>query len=273
MLRATTYHVGLISFKRPRSQTTTANLQRQLSSLSSQIHRPAIHRRGDHPHGSREYLLCQPLLLTTIEHPDITVVQGHDDLYYQVLATLKAYRNTIYGATSKLKKKYNDKELEKAGTVEDDKDSFESLTTLCPPLVYAALEDCQEAAVGEQPQALAALYGLCDYVGLCLDGEVTSPALDMLHEFEREAVQAVATGVPRLGNSVVGVKTHKDAARGWTLLAREYEPLAAECQLYRSLEQFSLIDIELLADKQPAYLKTAGGAMARYYYTGEEKSE
>jgi len=137
-----------------------------------------------------------------------------------------------------------------------------SMKQLCQPLLHAALEDCQ--SVGEQPQALAALYGLCDYVKACLEGEQYSAALDGIDEKELEAVTAIATGIPRPGHTVVGKGTHEDAALVWEEVAKEYTKFAEECQLYGARCEF--VGIELLADTQPAYLASAGGAMARYFF-------
>lgn len=218
---------------------------------SARTRRPTIHRRGDHPYGSREYLLCRPPDLTKAAAKDPSarkpvIVEGSDGMPLQVLATLKANKHVIFGASSKVD------------------DNGANIPKLCRPLLAAALEDCQ--SVGEQPQALAALYGLCDYVKLCLDGGHTSPALQSLDETALTAVTAIATGVPREGHTIVGKGTHREGAAGWEALATEYLPYAYECQLYRSVNA-EFLGIELLADTQPAYLKSAGGAMARYFFS------
>jgi len=138
----------------------TSNHSRRLFS-SAHTRRPTIHRRGDHPYGSREYLLCQTPDLTNAAAKDpstrkLVVVEGTDGMPLQVLATLKANKHMIFGASSKVD------------------DNGANIPKLCQPLLAAAIEDCQ--SVGEQPQALAALYGLCDYVKLVWT-EATNPLL------------------------------------------------------------------------------------------------
>jgi hypothetical protein len=92
-----------------------------------------------------------------------------------------------------------------------------------------------------------------------------------------ECITAIATNVPRPGHSVVGQKTHADGALAWEALCREFAvldnndhtiELSEECMLYRRFsESCELVEIELLADTSPAYLISAGGAMARFVIT------
>ena len=227
----------------------------QASKPTATASKPTIHRRGDHPYGSREYLLCRPddpssaAAAATGTGTTRTTVQDKEGQTLQVLATLKANTNIIFGASSKL-----------------DNDGS-GIPNLCRPLLAVALEDCQLS--GQQPQAVAALYGLCEYVTLCANGEhATSVAWASLDDAAREAVVAIATGEPRPGHTVVGRRTHAEGAAGWEALAKEYLPLAYECELYQT-SHFEFTGIELLADTQPSYLKSAGGAMARYFYTAE----
>jgi hypothetical protein len=177
-----------------------------------------IHRRGELPYGSRQYLLLPPHVEAEAAEPSL------------LLASLHAHRNVLFGAASK----YELKE--------------------CLPLVHAALEDANTQ--GEQPQALATLHGLCDFVVDRLD------TLE-LDQVSLEAVRAIATGIPRPGHSVVGQGTFRDGADAWKVLAREY--VSEEVQLYQAANA-QVVDIELMADTSAPYLKSAGGAMARLFF-------
>jgi hypothetical protein len=207
-----------------------------------------IHRRGDHPYGSREYLLVQPA--PSEEQNDKSRVTGPDGRQLQILASLNAHRNIVFGAAVKVEQS--------------------TLLDLCPPLLRASLEDC--SADGEQPQAVSTLHGLSAWVRACLQGESSSTALELLRcENETvvlQAVTAIATGIPRPGHSVVGQGTYRDGATGWEALAKEFvltQTISEECQLYQS-SGAELVQIELLADTNPAYLASAGGAMARFFF-------
>ncbi len=94
----------------------------------------------------------------------------------------------------------------------------------------------------------------------------------------RDAVRAIATGVPRPGHSVVGQGTYRDGAEGWKALAWEYSNLATvpytasngvkgleEVSLYKSRDG-EVAKIEHLASVEAEYLKVAGGAMARMFF-------
>lgn len=187
---------------------------------------------GDLPYGSRQYRL----------------IQSSDGT---CLASLRAHRNVLFAAT-----------LEDGGV-----ETSSALKDLCRPLVRAALEDA--SAQGEQPQALATLHGLCSWVSSCLNGKDVSEALRRLQEAQDlvalEAVQAIATGEPRPGHSVVGLGTFRDGHDAWQALAREFAPQAQEVDLYRC-EGAEVVGIEQLTHTREEYLKSAGGAMARLFF-------
>ncbi len=190
-----------------------------------------VHRRGDAGYGSREYLLVPPNVV-----PDKSTAA----------ATLLAHRNIVFGARSLLG--YPMKEV-------------------CSPLVDQAVRDAGEN--GEQPQAIASLAGLCDWVKECLDSRA-SKQLELLRASDPltwEAVVAVATGIPRPGHTVVGVGTFRDAEEGWKQLAKEFVELelSEEAELYRH-QGARLVGIEHLADRNPEYLVSSGGAMARFFF-------
>lgn len=196
-----------------------------------------VHRRGDSGYGSREYLLLPPN--TTPEDAKLDVSLP--------AAALLAHRNMIFGARSL-----------HGFTMKD----------VCPPLVDKAIQDAGEN--GEQPQAIASLIGLCDWVKKCIETSSGSEQLDILRSNDPgsfEAVQAIATGIPRSGHSVVGVGTYRDAEEGWKKLAKEFVELelSEEAELYL-LRGARLVGIEHLADRNPDYLASAGGAMARLFF-------
>ena len=223
----------------------------------------SIRQRGDLPYGSREYILLSP---------------SPDDASKEIkLASLRAHRNVLFGASASI----------------SDENTPDLLPKLCRPLVDAALQDA--SSQGEQPQAIATLHGLCNWVRDCLSTAENSGAVepsasktitDLLSSGDHtklEAVRAIATGIPRPGHSVVGQGTFRDAGDAWEKLAREFVLLgmSEESQLYRipvaspsaaagSVEGTGriaeLVGIELLADTRPEYLKSAGGAMARFFF-------
>ena len=169
--------------------------------------------RGDVPYGSREYLLLPP-------HATIDDVAVDASL---VLASMRAHRNILFGAK----------------IVHPDLKSKYSLVDVCPALVRAAVHDA--GVNGEQPQALAALHGLCAWVGEQLqekqqqDKNNDTPLWKDISDLEIEAVRAIATGVPRPGHSVVGVGTFRDGKAAWGRLAKHYVEKSGgseECQLY-----------------------------------------
>jgi hypothetical protein len=214
-----------------------------------------IRRRGQEGHGSREYLLLPPHVRSVEE------VQFDPSL---PVAALFAHRNILFGARCFLN----------GHNVED----------VCGPLVKIAVEEAEE--YGEQPQGIANLKGLCrwvvhsyqslqenttqDNVSTTTTNLPNSQILRQLHESDPtawEAVQAIASGVPRPGHSVVGQGTYRDGQEAWKKLAKEYIELglAEEANLYQNYSG-RLVTIEHLADTSPTYLKTAGGAMARFFF-------
>lgn len=211
--------------------------------------------RGDVPYGTREYLLVPPR--TSLK--DLRNPKGAS----LILARLRAHRNIVFGAT-----------LHYEGFKEKS-----MLLEACSPLLQSALQDCHSN--GEQPQALATLHGLCAWVEKeltkyqastenCSDlSEELATLFQSFTDVELGAVQAIATGVPRPGHSVVGEGTFNDAEAAWKILAKLYvgnkvDP-TNEAALYES-EGGQLVEIEHLADSKPDYLKSAGGAMARFFF-------
>ena len=94
--------------------------------------------------------------------------------------------------------------------------------------------------------------------------------LERLHHHDPaglEAVRAIVTGIPREGHSVVGQGTYRDAEQAWKAFASEYVELglASEASLYKE-HGGKLVSIEHMADQNPVYLKSAGGAMARMFF-------
>ncbi len=82
-----------------------------------------------------------------------------------------------------------------------------------------------------------------------------------------EAVRDIATRSRRQGHSVVWIGTYRDGEEGWKALAREFVELelCEEANLYQQ-RGGKLVAIEHLADKNPDYLQTGGGAMARMFF-------
>jgi len=154
------------------------------------------------------------------------------------------------------------------------------------PLLEAALNDC--AVEGEQPHALAALNGLSTWVQSSLENnEDASSSSNVLKEMKSnaennndpnskvvlEAITAIATGIPRPGHSVIGVGTYRDGKDAWQALAKEYASLPTTDEYYNTKEATlyrtaggEILNIEHLADTNEAYLKEAGGAMARFIF-------
>ena len=264
-----------------------------------------IYRRGEHPYGTREYLLVRRKPTTAEEDApdenqssvdatsDATLEPLPTEL--QILASLHAKSNVLFGAS-----------VNKNIVLQNSDPNWKppSILDLCPILLHSSIDDCSDE--GEQPQAISTLHGLCAWVRQCLEGTATSLVLKGLHEqlknsddtkssilrststvgrrfinanacVQLECITAIATGVPRPGHTVVGQGTHKEGALGWEALAREFamldygqDPsnvqLSEECLLYRHhSESCELADIELLADTSPAYLASAGGCMARFF--------
>lgn len=186
------------------------------------------------------------------------------------MAALLAHRNILFGARCFVKDRNNNNTVRK-------------LVDVCGPLVQRAVQDAEE--YGEQPQGMANLQGLCAWVAAAattsMEGNTSdggssnsnlpgSQVLKELHDTDPaalEAVQAIATGVPRPGHSVVGQGTYRDGQEAWKRLAKEYIELglADEANLYQQ-HRGKLVVIEHMADTSPTYLQTAGGAMARFFF-------
>ena len=211
-----------------------------------------VHRRGDEKYGAREYLLLPP----GVSLKDFEQASKDSKSTPLKVAALLAHRNIMFGARTF--------------------QSHHSVSSICLPLVEAAFKDC--SGQGDQPQAIAALYGLSNWIVKCIknngsegkDNDATSEILKKLQSTDIptfEAVQAIATGIPREGHSVVGVGTYRDGEHGWRELAKEYISLglADEVELYK-LRGGEVVSVEHLADRNPEYLKSAGGAMARLFF-------
>ncbi len=63
----------------------------------------------------------------------------------------------------------------------------------------------------------SSLVGLSDWVKTCLETNESDELakLKSNDSLAFEAVQAIATGIPREGHSVVGIGTYRDAEEGW----------------------------------------------------------
>ncbi len=205
-----------------------------------------IHRREkEGTNGSsREYLLLPP---------DVYVPQVLQDPSLPA-AALFAHNNILFGARS-----FHGYDME----------------DVCLPLVRAAIEDSEFMEQGQQPQAVASLKGLSQWVAACFDQNLhKSETLQKLYKSEEEqgnvsfeAVRAIATGVPRPGHSVVGQGTFRDGQAAWMELGREYVSLglSEESNLYEK-EGGNLVNIEHMADQSIDNMKSAGGAMARLFF-------
>jgi hypothetical protein len=250
MARTGTCKRLLLPCRRPlssNSSSKTINIKNNSINKSNEQSSPSpsfvIHKRGDHPYGSREYLLMPAHVGSMSLHDKVLEDAGK-------VAGLFAHRNIVFGAY----------------TV----DPHAVLAEVCQPLLHMALMDA--SGPGEQAQALATLHGLCQWVQECMEGKKTSKALHVLKEENNiayEACRAIAYGVPRPGHSVLGVGTFRDGKDGWDVLAKEFIQLklSPECQLYESSGfEAQLVGIDHLADTRPAYVKSAGGAMARYFF-------
>ncbi|OEU22073.1 hypothetical protein FRACYDRAFT_178284 [Fragilariopsis cylindrus CCMP1102] len=202
-----------------------------------------IHRREkDGSKGSsREYLLLPP---------DVYVPQVLQDPTLPA-AALFAHRNILFGARS-----FHGYDME----------------DVCRPLVKAAIEEAETIEHGQQPQAVANLKGLSDWVAEFFENDniIGSQTLARLQQQQKgdEAVRAIATGIPRPGHSVVGQGTFRDGQKAWEDLAKEYTRLglSEETNLY---EKFggNVVAIEHMADQSPENMKSAGGAIARLFFS------
>lgn len=203
------------------------------------VENAVIHRIGDDSYGTREYALVPQ---------DIPLELAKKD-YKLKLACIYANRNVLFGTKVIAKS---------VGTMEE----------VCSGLVDAALEDA--SSQGEQPQGLATLHGLSDWVVRGIEEKEEIEVLTRLQERDPqtyEAVVAIATGVPRESHTVVGMGTFRDGQYGWGELAKEYcrRKLGDEVRLFES-KGGELVAIEHLADHSEDYIKSAGGAMARFFF-------
>jgi hypothetical protein len=224
-----------------------------------------IHRREkDGSKGSsREYLLLPP---------DVYVPQVLQDPTLPA-AALFAHRNILFGARS-----FHGYDME----------------DVCLPLVKAAIEEAETIEHGQQPQAVASLKGLSDWVAGFfendnIDGSQTLARLQQQQQEKSdgdddddddddgnavgglvslEAVRAIATGIPRPGHSVVGQGTFRDGQEAWQELAKEYTRLglSEETNLYQ-IHGGNVVAIEHMADQSPENMKSAGGALARLFFS------
>ena len=208
--------------------------------------------RGDLPYGSREYVLVPP-------HITWNEVAVDKQL---VLARLRAHNNILFGAAVA----HANLDLREWGV----------------PLVQAAVLDA--GSNGEQVQALATLHGLCAWVQEQMiewqaennngnnntdDNKKTALLFARMTDVERQAVQAIATGVPRPGHSVVGQGTYRDGQDAWIALAKRFvdskQGGSPECALYIH-QGAHVVQMEPMAETSPAYLQSAGGVMARLFF-------
>lgn len=210
-----------------------------------------VHRREKEgtDGSSREYLLLPPdaYIPQIIQDPSLPA------------AALFAHRNVLFGARS-----FHGYEM----------------ADVCLPLVRAAIEESEAIEKGQQPQAVANLKGLSEWVAGCFENNLEgSQTLKLLEQecgendgdssgsVSLEAARAIATGVPRPGHSVVGQGTFRDGQEVWMELAQEYIglDLSEEVNLYKK-QGGKLVNIEHLADQSPNNMKSAGGAMARLFF-------
>jgi hypothetical protein len=248
-----------------------------------------VHVRGDVPYGSREYVLVP-------SHVTLQDVKNNNNKLDKrlILASLRAHRNVLFAAKVRTQQQQKHSNIATPPVITTD-----LFLNTCAPLVYAALQDA--AINGEQPQALATLHGLNIWVQHQLlsittgqeDNQNDDDDDDDHHhhqqqrfrklwnsftDIEQGAVQAIATGIPRPGHSVVGMGTYQDGATAWITLANEFvhvtcastttnhsHHISNEPVLYQATGG-ELVQIEHLADQQPEYLKSAGGAMARFVF-------
>ena len=219
---------------------STRNTFRLLSSGSK------IRVRGDYK--AREYQLLQ-----LQPSPD-----DSDEQTLMPVASLRSNGNLIWGP----KVSIEDEDL-----------------SLCSPLLKRAIIDIEE--YGEQTQAMASLNGLCNWV--CQEYLQESSKKETLHDYllknikndkidtylVSKAVEAIATGIPRKGHSVVGQGTFRDGALGWECLAKDfatsYGKGANECEFYRKHGALFL-SIQSLVNTEQSYLSSAGGAMAAFVF-------
>lgn len=238
----------MLFFRRRAQRCLSAINHRFMSSKALDNPRLQIGFRGDHPYGSREYLLLEPIRPEAAEDDEKKSygVMRYNGVDNRILCSLSANRNILFGAKAEPPLR---------------------VLQACRKLLPTALTDA--ASNGEMPMAYAALYGLCDYVKAGLSGNAKLPALEKYADDAQmlECVTAIATREPRPGHSVLGQGTYRDGTAGWEALVREYagSGLCEECNLYRSAAG-EITHVQIVADTQPKYLQSAGGSMATFVF-------
>lgn len=231
----------------------------------------------------------------------LRLIQMPDEINSEpnLLASMHVKRNIIFGtrihddeylAHIGGKKAKNDARSRDDNT-ETEKSDLTTITNfdekfgfvkVCKPLLVEALQ--QASKEGDQPQGLAALTGLCDRVQYLIENPSESDAMLKLRKnafgensdeegkILLEAIQSVATQIPRPGHEIVGIGTYFDSRKGWTKLAKEYAStrrgsmiIQGESQLFQS-NGAVLVGIEYIGEENPKYWIDAGGAMARFVF-------
>jgi hypothetical protein len=192
-----------------------------------------IHRIGDDPYASREYVLVPA---------DIPLEFVMRDPKLK-LASLCADKNVIFGAQVK--------------TV-----NIGGMVDVCGGLVDAALEDA--SLQGEQPQGMATLHGLYDWVVKGTSGEHDILLLNTLQKKDIAVVGIATAGVSRESHPM---DTFRYSQHGWEELAKEFanRGLGEEATLYMS-KGGELAKIEHLADTSESCLMYARCAMAKFLF-------
>jgi hypothetical protein len=216
-----------------------------------------LHMIGTKPMGPREYhLLPLNIKLPKDKEMDEMSPKGREIIQEYKVASLFCHQATLLGASCS--------------------PNYPLLKT-CGPLVKRALNEMEGG--GDQIQALAALDGLCDWTAECIDkqgegSEALSKLMAKVNDDNDEealklleAVQAIATGIPRPGHSVVGQGTYRDGEPAWIALAKEFghKGLSPEVELYQN-HGAQVVEVLHLADTSPAYLQKAGGAMLHMFF-------
>ena len=210
---------------------------------------------GKDTYGPREYHLIPHHLVIERHKASINAHDSKKMIMEEKVASLYASKNVLIGAWCR--------------------PPF-SLIDTCSPLVERARRDAERN--GEQVQAMASLYGLCDWVADCIrrGGQGSAVLSQIIKEREDdseqrlqlEAVKSIATQSPDPEpNSMVDERLYRDAQPVWEALVREYcdHVLAEEVDLYKS-KGAVLVDVLHLAEKSDQYLKSAGGAMVRMFF-------
>mmetsp|Transcript_18116 Transcript_18116/g.22178 ORF Transcript_18116/g.22178 Transcript_18116/m.22178 type:complete len:157 (-) Transcript_18116:162-632(-) len=148
------------------------------------------------------------------------------------------------------------------------------MISLFSVLVQSALPICEEN--GDQVEAIAALYGLCDWVRLCLDGKEHSLEMERMKSTKPEMFESVKDMMDEILRcsdhqgqvAESSMDIYKNAKKGWKKLANEFAHIdqeAKEVALYRSCGAEIAVVLHL-ADTSPQYMKSSGGAMVKMYF-------